>query len=187
MLTPNRRLPILLAAGLVAIAAGAAARAQGPAEPSPEMKKLAFMVGSVTGNGKFYTPGGPVMPWTSRDESRYAMDRKFLRTDSKVTYQRHPVRDGLTMLAWDAKEKVYRSWTFISFLNLPVECSGGFEGEKLVLVSEAFDDGSGSGMSLSRLTFAPRADRAFTYLMEVKPVRGGEWVKLEDGVYTAAK
>jgi hypothetical protein len=183
-----------LSAGAGAILGPAAALAAlapepeaGTGGPSAELRKLDFLIGHWAGKGKLLLPGQASIEWTADDRSSYIRNGRavqYLRTDSKVTYKGGITREGLTMISWDPSEKLYRSWAFISFTGTPVESTGRWEGGKLVTVSKPYDNGSGAGPALYRVTYEPKPDRSFIHLLETKPVQGGEWTKVEEGTYT---
>ncbi len=133
-----------------------------------------------------YPPGGAgtVLGWSSAERCSWAIGGYYLRLESKVTYQGMPPMDGIVMMGYDPKEKVYRIWAFAPHGPTPMEASGNFEGSKLVLTSKPMDFGMGT-MAVVRMSFEPVSKGDVNYLMEVK--MGEKWEKLEDGVYTKKK
>src|SRR6266536_1962301 len=127
-------LTLALAVGLCLSAVAGEARAEttagAPAGPSAEMKKLAFLVGSITGTGKMYMPNQDAMDWTSSDTSTWTPGGQYLKSESKVSYKGFGTDDSLTMMAYDQQAKVYRMWRYSSMATLPIEASGNFEGNK---------------------------------------------------------
>jgi hypothetical protein len=175
-----KRAWMLLLLGL-ALATGTA-RSQGiPAPgPSPELKKLEFMVGKAAGTGKLYIPGQAPTPWSDTADVAWTRDGRYLRNESKMEYVGIATDASTMMTAYDAKQKLYRLWRFSSLTMVPIELSGTFEGEKLVLLSKPDEAGM-----ISRATYEPKSKTEYTFLLELK--MGDRFEKLADGVYTLHK
>ena len=55
------------------------------AGPSPELKKLDFLAGKVTGKGKMYMPGQSPTDWSCSDKTTWTKDGRYLKSESKVS------------------------------------------------------------------------------------------------------
>jgi hypothetical protein len=172
------KLTLALAAGLCFSAGLCHAQDALPTGPSPELKKLEFLLGKVTAKGKFYLPGGQgTMDWTGADVSTWTKDGRYLKSESKVSYPGMGDDESLTLMAYDEKAKVYRLWRYSSWTTLPIEASGTFEGAKLVMKTKMTDTGQ-----VFRVTFEPKTKGEVTFLLEMEMADGFQ--KMQEGLFT---
>jgi hypothetical protein len=167
-----------LSVGVAAAADSSSSTPEGmPVGPSPELKKLEFLVGKCSGSGKFYMPGQNPMDWTCSDKTTWTKDGRYIRSESKVSYPGMGAEVSTTMIAYDQQAKVYRLWRYSSFMTLPIEATGNFEGEKLVFVTEPCEKGM-----VFRVTFEPKEKGKVAFLLEMK--NGDSFDKGQDGIFT---
>lgn len=172
------KLTLALAAGLCLNAGLTHAQEAMPTGPSPELKKLEFLVGKCTAKGKFHMPGGQgSMDWSGSDTTAWTRDGRYLKSESKMSYPGMGDDEALTLMAYDEKAKTYRLWRYSSWTTLPIEASGNFEGNKLVLKTKMTDTGQAF-----RVTFEPKSKGEVTFLLEMEMPDG--YQKLQEGLFT---
>jgi hypothetical protein len=140
------------------------------------MKKLEFLLGKRTAKGKLFAPGQAPTEWTATDQTEWGPGGNSLRSEARADYGGNLTDTSLTMLSYDAGEKLYKCYRFSSLESAPIEASGKFEGEKLVLMIKPNATGQ-----LFRITFAPKSDREYGFLLEHK--KGDLFEKFLEGVY----
>jgi len=148
-----------------------------PTGPSPEMKKLEFLLGKRTAKGKLFQPGQAPAEWTATDQSEWGPGGHSIRSDAKMDYGGNLKDTSLTMMSYDAGQKLYRCYRFSSFDATTIEASGKFEGDKLVMMIKP--DATGQ---IYRITFAPKSKNEYVFLLEHK--QGETFEKFIEGVYT---
>lgn len=178
----KRVFAIGIAAFVCWAAAASGLSAQPAMTPPPELKKLQMFVGDSLGKGKMYNPAGGTLTWTSVDKMEWALGGMYVMGRSKVTYQGMPASDGIMMMTYDPKDKLYKAWAFVSMMPGVMEMSGNFEDKALVFTSKPIDFGLGTGPTTVKMTFEPKSTSELAYKMEMKD--GEKWSVLEDGVYT---
>ena len=121
--------------GVVLALCGAAAQGQEGAQPgpSPEMRKLDFLVGKLTIKGKLYPPNGTPSELTGTAETTWAMGGRYLQIQSTFQRETGSARETLRLIGYDPQAKQYRAWSFTSGGPMASEWRGNFEGERLVL------------------------------------------------------
>jgi hypothetical protein len=149
-----------------------------PVGPSPELKKLDFLVGKVAGKGKMYMPGQSPTDWSCSDKTTWTKDGRYLKSESKVSYPGMGEDEALTMIAYDRQAKLYHLWRYSSFTTVPIEATGNFEDEKLVFISNPCEMGY-----VFRITFEPKAKGQVAFLLEMK--NGDNFEKSQEGIFTA--
>jgi hypothetical protein len=81
------------------------------------------------------------------------------------------------LAAAEQREKLYKCYRFSSLEPAPIEASGKFEGDKLVMMIKP--DATGL---IYRINFAPKSETESVFLLEQK--KGDIFVKFIEGVYT---
>jgi hypothetical protein len=171
------KLTLALAAGLCLGTGLCSAQETITSGPSPELKKLEFLVGKVTGKGKMHPPGGEAMDWSSTDTTVWTKDGRYVKSESKTTYPGMGDDESLTVIAYDEKAKLYRLWRYSSWTTVPIEATGNFEGSKLVMTTKVTDTGQ-----RFRVTFEPKAKGEVSFLLEMEMADG--YQKLQEGKFT---
>jgi uncharacterized protein DUF1579 len=147
-----------------------------PIGPSPELKKLEFLVGKCTAKGKMYMPGQAAVDWSGSDKTTWTKDGRYIKSESKMSCSGMGEDVALTMIAYDQQAKIYRLWRYSSFTTVPIEATGSFEGEKLVFNTNPCEKGM-----VFRVTFEPKAKREVAFLLEMKV--GENYEKVQDGIF----
>lgn len=148
-----------------------------PSGAGPEMKKLDFLLGKRTAKGKLFPPGQAPTEWTATDQTEWGPGGHSLRSDAKMEYGGNLQDTSLTVISYDAGEKQYKLYRFSSLEPAPIEASGTFEGEKLVMRIKP-----GATGGVYRITFAPKSKTESLFLLEQK--KGDSFEKFIEGVYT---
>jgi hypothetical protein len=164
---------------LVSMLLGGMAAAQATGPQHPELKRLEFMLGETTGKGKLYLPGGVPVSWDSTEKTAWTNGGVFLRTDTKINYTGFTSQENTFIFSWDPREKVYRLWAFTPLAAVPMDYTGNFEGNRLVLISKPYDNGL-TGPLVYRLTFEQK-EKELQMLAETK--MGEMWTKAIEGTY----
>jgi hypothetical protein len=148
-----------------------------PSGPGPEMKKLEFLLGKRTAKGKLFPPGQAPMEWTATDQSEWGPGGYSIRSEAKTDYGGNLKDTSLTVMSYDAGEKLYKCYRFSSLEPAPIEASGKFDGDKLVMMIKPDVTGL-----IYRITFAPKSKTESVFLLEQK--KGDRFEKFIEGVYT---
>lgn len=159
----RNRLTLTVNAALVLCGAAALAQAPAPGGPSPEMKKLDFLVGKwkeVTKNG---LPGTTPVETQGTMEITWALNGQYLLGRSSVALPGQPAVEGLALVGYDPQTKQYRLWLF-GPLAPPEEASGHLEGGKLALM-ELVDPAPAGGIGIS----AERTPEGYVRVTGVRP------------------
>jgi hypothetical protein len=120
---------------------GTAARAQSahPGGLSPEMQKLAFLLGKWKGTGRSLQPApGPRRPRTFTETlvTTRVVGGNYLMIEMQVQWPGEPLENALMLIGYDPAARLYRLSWFFAGSGRPGEWSGSFEGTKLVLTNE---------------------------------------------------
>lgn len=165
----------MLLAGLIALSAVTVAQMP-KAEPSAEMKKLDWQVGSWVGNVKWTMPGmegDSTMTWKTE------WDGPFLKSTSVMEVGGEKVTET-GFVTFDQASKKYVMWTFTNMSVNPRIERGTLEGNSLVTVSDPWDVGMGEP-SISRATVKKVSDKECTFALEFK--MGDEWAPVANGTF----
>lgn len=94
----------------VCLLLAAAAGAQAPPKPAPELQKLAPYVGTWSGSGTMTEPGGKVTKWTGSGTCAWCLDGHFLQEDWQIAFEGMPAPKVMhTRLGWDRAHQRYVS------------------------------------------------------------------------------
>jgi hypothetical protein len=172
------KLMLALAAGLCLGGGVGNAQEALPTGPSPELKKLEFLLGKATGKGKMQVPGGQgTIDWSATDNTAWTKDGRYLKSESKVNYPGMGDDESLTLIAYDQKAKVYKLWRYSSWTTMPIEATGNFVGSKLVMTTKMMESGQ-----VFRVTFDPKAKGEVSFLLEMELADGFQ--KIQEGLFT---
>lgn len=148
-----------------------------PTGPGPEMKKLEFLLGKRVAKGKLFPPGEAPTEWTATDQAEWGPGGNSLRSESTMDYGGNFKDTSLTVLSYDAGEKLYKCYRFSALEPAPIEASGKFEGDKLVMMIKPDTRGL-----IYRITFAPKSNTESIFILEQK--QGDRFEKFIEGIYT---
>ncbi len=146
------------------------------AEPSAELKKLEYQIGSWTGSIKWTMPG---MEGDSTMSWKCEWEGPFLKQTSSMVMGSDKVNET-AYITWDASTKKYVMWTFTNMSVMPRIERGTMEGDKIVFVSDPWDLGMGEP-SISRATVKKVSDKECTFLLEFK--MGADWAQVGTGTF----
>jgi hypothetical protein len=138
---------LALVAALATGAAGAPVPNGDRQAPSPEMKKLDFLVGRWSAKRALNPSGRHEFTMTESSETTWAPGGRFLQTRTTSTGPDNRPVTVLSMLGYDSSTGQYHMWVFSPFVDLPLEWSGSLEGARLVLtmlVSRPISGGIGA-------------------------------------------
>jgi len=148
-----------------------------PTQPSPELKKLDWTIGTWIGNVK-WTMEGQAMdaPMTMKTE----WDGPFLKSTSTMEMM------GMKMLEtsytwWDAEKKKYFMTTYTNFGATPRNETGVHEGDKCVWISDPWSTGMPGGPTVSRATLTRKSSTEVAFILEFK--EGDKWAKVGEGTF----
>ena len=165
----------LFIAGLVALSSIAFAQLP-KAEPGEEMKKLAWQVGSWSGNVKWTMPGmegDSTMTWKAEWEG------PFLKSTSVMVVGGEKMTET-SFMTYDVGSKKYVIWTFTNMSINPRIERGTLEGNSMVMVSDPWDIGMGEP-SVSRATLKKISDKECTFALEF--MMGADWAPVSTGTF----
>ena len=107
-----------------------------PAGPSPELKKLSYMIGEWSGTFTI-SMGGNDTPLQCGIKAEWAQKGNFLKTTMTVSMPDNGGKmEGITYLGYDSEGKVYRGFGFEDMSPIAREESGTLDGTKLVMTSK---------------------------------------------------
>ena len=104
-----------------------------------------------------------------------------------VITEHYSTPNGYTGQSLNAYDRVTGTWnqTWVDNGGLVLKLSGGMEGKSMVMSGEGTDQ-QGNAIE-HRITWTPKPNGTVTQIWESKPVNGGEWKVLFDGLYTKIK
>jgi membrane-associated protease RseP (regulator of RpoE activity) len=133
-----------LLAGLLLGASAAPAPREPNVAPSPEMKRLEFMVGRWQLHRTFSRPDRTPPEPAGSIEVAWIAGGQFLRSQEQWRPSTGgPPYDVLTVFGYDPWAKRYRMWTFLPRSEIPMEWSGRFEGQRLVMMLDEYRSAPG--------------------------------------------
>lgn len=136
------------------------------------------MVGNFRGTTKIFGRDGATTELQVVHRSDWTAEGQFILIQGK----RGNDKTGVAVLwGYDPQEKVYRSWQFLSApfsVGKPVELTGKFEGERLVMEGKLGD-------ALVRSTVQRKEGGGWKVLSERK--RESEWVRISTQDIVPAK
>jgi hypothetical protein len=180
------KLAILVASGLLAMAAAALAqeppaalKPPEPPKPGPEVKKLAYFAGLWKTEGEVFE--NPVMPAgriTSTDNCEWFQGRFHLVCRS---FGKGPMGEtrGLGILGYNSEDKVYTSYG-IDSLGLSEQGRGQVEGKTWTYTSESKMGGKPVS---GRYTVTELTPTSYTFKYEVSS-EGSPWLTIAEGQST---
>src|SRR5262245_53980588 len=90
-----------------------AADPPGPAKDVPELKALAGYVGKFTTEGTFKNEGQNLFTVKGSSSAEWIHDGYFVRQTWAIDGTNiQPALNGSTIMTYDTKQKIYRSWLF---------------------------------------------------------------------------
>lgn len=173
---------ILIAAVCTLAASGGAQEATMTNQTSAELKKLEFLVGNFTGDEKAFTEVGEV-PFTADIQSVWDLGGRYVRQEhkSKLMGEDWP---GLLLLTFDADIKKYRAWWFDNGASKPMEMTGAFEGDTLVMLSKPYAL-SGAPPLEYRVQFKPKSATEIDVRLDSR--KDKEYTPVIQATYTRKK
>lgn len=149
------------------------------AAPSPEMKKVEFLVGKARGKDKMLVPG-QTTEYDSETVAEWLLRGAFITGTYRAEMPGYGKMEGLMVTTYDPNSKSYLVWWFSNSSPHPMETSGNFDGTKLVLVSKPFRDPM--GVNNFRITFDSNLKNSPNYRMEMK--MGETWTPILESTFT---
>ncbi|MCB8932301.1 MAG: DUF1579 domain-containing protein [Fimbriimonadaceae bacterium] len=166
----------LLAAALLAGAQDPPALNERPAE----MLKLDKLVGSWSGDGHWFAPGGEDRSWKGESKGAWSLRGRYLELKTTVT-SANGTSENSAMISWDRARQRYHAVLFFSNDSTPRMVAGEMEGNKLVLSGPAADEGSHL-----ILTFTMESETKYTLLVQLAREEGDP-IRVAEGSYTKKK
>lgn len=171
-----RRAALLLSVCVLSLAVSIQAQApQGPPKPGPEVKKLAYNVGTwnVEGESKPFgpMPGGKV---TSTEKCSWYSGGFFVTCHSESTGPMGPSK-GVSFMGYDADQKVYTYHEFISTGDA-IDAKGTVNGDTWTWTA---DDKMGDDKYSVRVTIKHVSPTEYTFKLEMSK-NGGEFAVVEE-------
>jgi hypothetical protein len=152
--------------------------------PTPEMKRLSFLLGKNTGKVTLFRDGAEGPSIDISHEGEWAAEGQF----TAVKGRRGPEKQGVLMIwGYDPDAKIYKTWQFLSApipVGTPIFLTGRFEGNRLVLAGERPPFGANPSAQL-RSTYEVGPTGGWRVTVEVK--QKDEWIKASVGEVTPAK
>ena len=146
-------------------------------QPADALNKLSFMQGDWMGKQNFNTNGGPAMVGDATDRVELGIAGKYLCEMLSTTLPGRKPTDTRHFISYDRQTGKYTAWWFNDTSYHPTALSGGFDGSRLVLMS----DSSAPGPVLRATYESPTAGK-LTFLLEMKD--GDKWTSLFLTTYT---
>jgi hypothetical protein len=153
---------------LIAVAACGMSMAQMTVQPSPELKKLDYLVGEWTTEGDF-TMMGATMP--IKISTKVVWDGAFLRQESRNELSEGTMTETY-MMGYDAEKSRYFSTVYTNMSAVPRNEFGKIEDDKLIMLSEPWDL---AGMKFESRTTMWKAGADVMMRLEFK--MGDSWAK----------
>ena len=145
--------------------------------PSPELKKMDWMIGKWSGNVKWSIPGTPETEAPMDYECTW--DGNFIKSSSTMEMAGMGKMTETGYLGWDAKNSKYVMYVFTNFSHDPRIERGTLDGNKLLMVSDPFNV---QGQDIvGRATQTRKDDGSVHFLLEFK--MGEEWAKVAEGTF----
>lgn len=149
-------------------------------KPPAELKQLAFLLGDFDGQNKFFEPDGSSNTADAKIKSTMTVGGRFLSWGYKGTMPGFGDVEGLLLVTYDTDSKKFLGWWYDSAGSRPMEMSGGFEGEKLVMTSLP-SNAPGMEGAVFRSTFSKKSASEVSFLLESK--MGDQWMTFIVGSY----
>jgi hypothetical protein len=172
--------PLSVISAVIFIAA--AAFAQGPPTPAPELKKLDFFVGSWTLSGDMKPgamgPGGSM----TEDERCEWMDGNFFLVCHSDFKSSMGNGSGLSLMGYNSEDKSYNYREFNSWGEF-MESKGAFDADTWTWTNE---EKMGTQTMKGRFTMKVTSPTTYNFTYEMSP-DGTKWTDVMDGKATKAK
>lgn len=152
---------------------------QAPPKPAPELKRLAYFVGTWKSEGEMKPSGfGPGGKFTSTDTAKWMQGRFFLVTNSDGIGPLGPGKET-SYMGYDPNEKVYTFHLFNS-MGENVSAKGKVQGDTWTWNSEEKMGGNTIGV---RFTIKEVSPTEYTFKMEMSQ-NAGPWSTVGEGKTT---
>lgn len=148
-------------------------------KPPAELAKLAFMHGEWNAKLKF-TWMGQASDGTGSFKCFDSVGGRFVQADHTYDEPQMGKMHGLHLVSYDSAKKTYVGWWFDQMSSTPMEMSGNFEGNKLVMVSKPTPM-EGMGDVIMRASWDKKSAKEITFKLEMK--QGEKWTTMIEGVY----
>lgn len=175
-----KRAPILIFVCTILLATSSQAQApQGPPKPGPELKRLAYFVGTWKTEGEM-KPGmfGPGGKMTSSDKVEWMKGGFFTVTHSQGTSSMGSGQE-VSYTGYDTNEKVYTYHSFSS-MGQTVTAKGTVTGATWNWTSE---EKAGGNTTNIKVTIKEVSKNEYTFKMELSQ-NGGAWSTLAESTST---
>ena len=134
-------------------------------QTSAELKKLEFLVGNFTGDEKAFTEEGEV-PFKADIQSVWDLGGRYVRQNHESKLMGADWH-GLLLLTFDPDVKKYRAWWFDNGVSVPMEMTGAFQGDALVLLSKPYSLPGAPPLEY-RVQFRPNSDGVIDFRLDAK-------------------
>ncbi len=152
--------------------------------PAVDLKKLEFLVGNFTGDEKAFTEQGEV-PFTADIESVWSLGGRYVRQDHKSKLMGEDWH-GLLLLTFDPDVEKYRAWWFDNGASKPMEMTGAFEGDALVMLSKPYSL-SGAPPLEYRVQFKPKSATVIDFRLDSRKDKNTNYSPVIEATYTRKK
>lgn len=152
-------------------------RAQQDDGPSPEMKRLSYLVGRFMGTTKVRQPDGS---WQERAASHFEGQWIASSTFVEVRRWQEGRQPVTTLYGYDRKAQTYRRYSFVTSPEAkPIETAASFDGDRFIFQQQ-------NEQESVRITSQPLKDAGFRLTVETRE-KGGEWVRMQEAVLLPEK
>ena len=150
-------------------------------EPSPELKKMSWMMGEWSGTGTFVIPDVPEMDVTISFKAEW--DGQFLKQTAINDFGMMQMTETM-LLGYDPDKAEYVSYGFSNIAPKPRIEHGKLNGDALVMVSEPWST-MGQEPMVSRSTMTKVDDDTVKMKLEFK--MGDNWTVVTDMTFKRKK
>lgn len=151
---------------------------------SAELKKLEFLVGNFAGDEKAFIEGGEV-PFTADIQSVWDLGGRYVRQSHESKLMGEDWH-GLLLLTFDPDIKKYRAWWFDNGASKPMEMTGAFEGDALVMLSKPYAL-SGAPLLEYRVQFKPKSTEVIDFRLDSRKDKDTAYAPVIEATYTRKK
>jgi hypothetical protein len=137
--------------------------------PSPEMERLAWLIGEWSSVERSTAPGRDPVDFTLDGKNEWSLGGAAIRIEETLHLPGGTKSYNLIIIRWDAQAKNYRMSLYVSAAPNAREFTGSIESNNLIFVHTP-EPGKGSPL---RITYAPKNATECDALLEVKV--GDNW------------
>jgi hypothetical protein len=151
-------------------------------KPSPQLRKMAFLIGTWKGGGEMHGMGSKPQKVSDTMIVAPTMQGMWLEERHKGFMGKQLFMEGRQFTTYDDQAKKWKAWWFDNAGPFAMEMTGDYAGNDVVMTSSPITMPGMSQPMITRSTLKKISDRKIQIRIEMKV--GDKWAPMISSVYT---